>query len=103
MRLRVDILALTIHLFDRRPVRYAGAVAGRYGVTSREDVIPDVDGHLRESLGVLFRSWRAGKAVRRDGEECAMPDYEPAVVIDFPVAQGMVGIGFGQNLPDAES
>ena len=29
-----------------------------------------------------------------------MPDYEPAVVIDLPVAQGMVGFGFKRDLPD---
>jgi len=32
-----------------------------------------------------------------------MPDYEPAVVIDFPVLQRMIGVGFGERRPDMES
>jgi hypothetical protein len=29
-----------------------------------------------------------------------MPDYEPVVVIDQPIAQGMVGFGFARERPD---
>jgi transcriptional regulator with XRE-family HTH domain len=99
MRMRVDLIALTVHLFDRRPVVYAGAILGQWGVTHRENVSTD-DSHLRDSQGELYRSWRERREVRKPGEQCRMPDYEPAVVIDLPVDQGMVGFGFGRELPD---
>ena len=99
IRLRVDLIALTVHLFDRRPTVYAGAILGQWGITHRENASDD-DAYLRDTQGELFRSWRQQKEVRKPGEQCAMPDYEPAVVIDLPVAQGMVGFGFKRDLPD---
>jgi transcriptional regulator with XRE-family HTH domain len=99
IQLRVDLIALTVHLFDRRPTLYAGAILGQWGITHRENV-SDNDTHLRDTQGELFRSWRQQKEVRKPGEQCAMPDYEPAVVLDLPVSQGMVGFGFKRDLPD---
>jgi transcriptional regulator with XRE-family HTH domain len=99
VRLRVDLIALTVHLFDRRPSAYAGAILGQWGITSRENVA-DNDSHLRESQGELFCKWRERCDVKRAGEAFAMPDYAPAVVIDLPVDQGMVGLGFQRDLPD---
>lgn len=102
-QLRVDLLALTVHLFDRRPIAYAGAIAGQYGVTWREHVIDDPNGHLNDTRGDLFRGWRKQQSVRKPGQLCAMPDYEPAVVFDVPVSQGMVGFGFKRELADCEA
>ncbi len=99
IRLRVDLIALTVHLFDRRPTMYAGAILGQWGITHRENV-SDNDTHLRDSQGQLYRSWRQHQEVRKPGEQCAMPDYNPAVVIDLPVAQGMIGFGFKRDLSD---
>ena len=99
VRMRVDLIALTVQLFDRRPVVYAGAILGQWGITHRENV-SDNDSHLRESQGELYRSWRERREVRKPGEQCRMPDYEPAVVLDLPVDQGMVGFGFRRELPD---
>jgi transcriptional regulator with XRE-family HTH domain len=98
--LRVDLIALTLHLFDRRPMAYAGAIAGQWGVTWREHVIEDPAGHLRDTRGGLYRGWREGTEVRKPGELCHMADYTPAIVIDLPIAQGMVGFGFARELPD---
>jgi transcriptional regulator with XRE-family HTH domain len=99
IRMRVDLIALTVHLFDRRPTVYAGAILGQWGITHRQTVSDD-NAYLQDTQGELFRSWRQQKQVRKPGEQCAMPDYEPAVVIDLPVAQGMVGFGFKRDLPD---
>lgn len=98
-RMRVDLIALTVHLFDRRPVVYAGAILGQWGITHRENATDD-DSYLRDSQGELFRSWRERREVHKPGEQCVMPDYEPAVVIDLPVDQGMIGFGFRRDTPD---
>lgn len=99
VRMRVDLIALTTHLFDRRPTHYAGAILGQWGITHRENATDD-GSHLRDTQGELFRSWREGREVRKPGKESAMPDYEPAVVLDIPVDQGMIGLGFSRELPD---
>ena len=98
MRMRVDLIGLTVQLFDRRPVVYAGAILGQWGITHRESVTDD-DSHLRDTRGELYRSWRERREVRKPGELCRMADYEPAVVIDLPIDQGMVGFGFNRELP----
>lgn len=99
-RLRIDLLAVTLHLFDRRPMSYAGAIAGRWGPTWRENVFTDSTSHLRDTRGELYRGWRNQTEVRKDGQLCTMPDYEPALVVDQPVPQGMVGFGFAHERPD---
>ena len=104
VRMRVDLIALTVHLFDRRPVAYAGAILGQWGITHRENThAVGSDTHLQDSQGQLYRSWRERSEVRKPGKECSMPDYGPAVVLDIPVAQGMIGFGFQRDLPDISS
>jgi transcriptional regulator with XRE-family HTH domain len=102
IRMRVDLIALTVQLFDRRPVVSAGAILGQWGITHRENASDD-DRHLRDSQGELYRSWRERREVLKPGEQCRMPDYDPAVVIDMPVDQGMVGFGFRRELPDVSA
>ena len=97
--MRPDIIALTLHLFDREPMQYAGAVAGRYGVTYRELLIEPKS--LRDSRGALYDGWLTHSPVRKDGEDCAMADYAPAFVVDLPTKQAMVGIGYALELPDS--
>lgn len=79
--LRPDFLALTVHLFDREPMRYAGAVAGRYGVTIRELIIEARS--LRDTRGELYHGWMAHAPVREDSQACALA----AVVLVGPPAR----------------
>ena len=37
IRLRVDLIALTVHLFHRRPIMYAAAILGQWRITRRGD------------------------------------------------------------------
>ena len=55
IRLRVDLIALTVHLFENRPTVYAGAILGQWGITHRETVSDD-DAYMRNSQGELFRN-----------------------------------------------